>query len=188
MSAGPTVGVNQSPAPFERLQSLLANHRRPPVEQWHPRREGRIDINIDRQGAWHHQGAPFTRLALAKLFADILRKDGAGYYLVTPHEKLKIEVEDAPFLVVECECAGQGPARQILLRTSLDEVFPLDSDHPLWLEDRPTGLRPYAEVRLGLNALIARPPYYQLVDLAEEANGRLWLATGGERFDLGPTN
>lgn len=179
------------------LQALGAQRRLPPVERWHPQREGEIDIRIDQDGAWRHEGAPIARPALVRLFASILRKEGDGYYLVTPVEKLRIQVEDAPLLAVDCEVAKAGPAQEkgrgrpatqeILLRTFTDDLVRLDADHPIWMEEGPKGPRPYAHIRSGLNALIARPLYYRLVELGEEAQGRLWLASGGERFDLGPT-
>ncbi|MCY3794455.1 MAG: DUF1285 domain-containing protein, partial [Gammaproteobacteria bacterium] len=100
-------------------------------------------------------------------------------------EKLRITVEDVPLLAVECECAGQGGEQEILLRTYTDDVVRLDAEHAFWLLEGPQGPRPYVHVRDGLNALVARAPYYQLIDLAEEADGRLWLRSAGARFDLG---
>ena len=182
---------------FQELQALQAQRRLPPVERWQPEREGEIDIRIDRDGAWRHEGVLIGRPALVRLFASILRKDAGGYYLVTPEEKLQIQVEDAPLLAVDCEVAkvepalggGQGTqtAQEILLRTFTDDVVRLDADHPIWVANGPQGPRPYAHVRNGLNALITRPLYYRLVELGEEAEGRLWLVSGGERFDLGAT-
>ena len=174
-------------SPFAELLKLQAAQRLPPVAQWQPAREGQIDIRIDREGVWHHEGSRFERPALVRLFASILRKEAGGYFLVTPQEKLKITVEDAPLLAVECECAGQGGGQEILLRTQTDDVVRLDAEHPFWLREGPQGPRPYVHVRDGLNALVARPPYYQLIDLAEEADGRLWLRSAGARFDLGAT-
>ena len=172
-------------SPFAELLQLRADRRLPPVAQWKPTREGEIDIRIDREGVWRHEGARFERPSLVRLFASILRKECGGYFLVTPQEKLRIVVEDAPLLAVECECAGQGREQEILLRTQTDDVVRLDAEHTFWLREGPNGPRPYVHVRDGLNALVARAPYYQLVDLAEEADGRLWLRSAGARFDLG---
>ena len=172
-------------SPFVELQRLQAAQRLPPVAQWNPARQGQIDIRIDREGVWHHEGGRFARPALVRLFASILRKEDGGYFLVTPQEKLKITVEDAPLLAVECECAGEGDDQEILLRTQTDDVARLDAEHPFWLRAGPRGPRPYVHVRDGLNALVARAPYYRLIDLAEEADGRLWLRSAGVRFDLG---
>ena len=182
---------------FQELQALQAQRRLPPVERWHPELEGEIDIRIDRDGTWQHEGTPIGRQPLVRLFASILRKEGDCHYLVTPEEKLKIQVEDAPLLAVDCEVAKADPAQgegrggratqEILLRTFTDDVVRLDADHPIWMEEGPQGPRPYAHIRNGLNALIARSLYYRLVDLGEESQGHLWLASGGERFDLGAT-
>ena len=170
---------------FAELLQLQAHRRLPPVAQWHPTREGEIDIRVDREGVWHHEGARFERASLVRLFASILRKEEGGYFLVTPQEKLRIVVEDAPLLAVECECAGEGDDQEILLRTQTDDVVRLDAEHPFWMKEGAKGPRPYIHVRDGLNALVARAPYYQLIDLAEEADGRLWLRSAGARFDLG---
>ena len=188
-------GMADPDALFRELQALGAQRRLPPVERWHPKQEGTIDIRIDRDGAWRHEGAPITRPALVRLFASILRKEGDAYYLVTPTEKLCIQVDDVPLLAVEGEAARVGPApgqggratQEILLRTLTDDVVRLNADHAVWIEHGPKGPRPYAHIRSGLNALVTRPLYYRLVELGEEAEGRLWLASGGERFDLGPT-
>ena len=190
-------GMADPDALFRELQALGAQRRLPLVERWHPKQEGAIDIRIDRDGAWRHEGAPITRPALVRLFASILRKEGDSYYLVTPAEKLSIQVEDVPLLAVEGEVAKAGPAQgggrgarpaqEILLRTFTDDVVRLDADHAFWIEHGPKGPRPYAHIRSGLNALVTRPLYYRLVELGEEAEGRLWLASGGARFDLGPT-
>ena len=188
-------GMADPDALFRELQALGAQRRLPPVERWHPKQEGAIDIRIDRDGAWRHEGAPITRPALVRLFASILRKEGDAYYLVTPTEKLRIQVDDVPLLAVDCEAARVGPApgqggratQEILLCTFTDDVVLLDADHAFWIEHGPKGPRPYAHIRSGLNALVIRSLYYRLVELGEEAEGRLWLASGGARFDLGPT-
>lgn len=83
---------------FEQAQKM------PPVEDWHPTTEGEIDIHIDHQGRWFHEGGHFDRQDLARLFASILRKEDDHYYLVTPSEKLKISVDDVPFSIVLMTC------------------------------------------------------------------------------------
>ena len=170
---------------FATLKSLQASRRLPPVEQWNPPREGRIDIRIRRDGTWLHEGRPFTRMALVRLFATVLRRDRDRYYLVTPVEKLAIEVEDAPFLAVDFVSRGEDAGLEIGFRTDTGDVVFAGPGHAVWIEEGARGPRPYVHVRAGLNALIARSIYYPLMDLAEEAGGRLWLRSGGERFDLG---
>ena len=170
---------------FETLKSLQAARRLPPVESWNPSREGRIDIRICRDGTWMHEGRPFMRTALVQLFSTVLRRDGDLYYLVTPQEKLAIEVEDAPFLAVDFVSGGESQSREIGFRTNTDDVVFAGPGHAVWIEQDANGPRPYVHVRAGMNALIARSVYYPLMELAEEAGGRLWLRSRGERFDLG---
>ncbi len=173
---------------FETLKALQAERRLPPVANWQPEREGRIDIRIARDGTWYHEGRPFTRLPLVRLFSSVLRREGDHYFLVTPQEKLLIEVEDAPLLAVDFVCRGVGASREIGFRTSTDDVVFAGPGHRVWLEEADDGPRPYVHVRAGLNALIARAAYYPLMDLVEEHDGNFWLQSKGERFMLGPAN
>jgi hypothetical protein len=119
-------------------------------------------------------GLADSRIELVKLFATVLRREADGsYWLVTPVERGRIAVEDAPFVAVELARAGQGRAQELRLRTNLDEWVTIGPRHPLRLR-RPAGVAedsgpaPYVEVRAGLEARVARPVYYELVDLAEE--------------------
>ncbi len=172
---------------YKALEALLADQRLPPVAAWQPESVGEIDIHIDRQGVWRHAGSRFRRPALVKLLASVLRRDGDDYFLVTPQEKLRIRVDDAPFVIVDWQMRGQGPDRALLLRTNVDEVLPLDDAHPLRIEKADDGPRPYVQVRDRLDALVVRSVFYQLVELAEEADGQIWLAANGCRLALGPS-
>jgi hypothetical protein len=130
-------------------------------------------------------------MALVKLFATILSRDDAGdYWLKTPVEETRIQVEDAPFVAVELEVQGSGRDRQLRFRSNIDEWIVAGSAHPIRVvEDRDTGEpSPYVRVRPGLEALIARSVFYQLADLAEPSpqyDGRLGVWSGGVFFDLG---
>ena len=152
----------------------------PPVEQWKPDRVGDIDIVIKADGMWHHEGAPIKRAKLARLFSTILRRDGDAFFLVTPAEKLKITVEDAPFLAVAMETRGDGAARRLTFRTNLGDSVDIGPDHMLAFRPSPAGQNaPYIEVRRGLEARIARSVYYDLVALAERRHMK-----GGEVFGV----
>lgn len=156
------------------------------MERWNPPREGEIDIRIAVNGDWYHEGGLIRRFAIAKLFATILRVDNGDHFLVTPAEKLKIRVDDAPFLATDMETDGEGRARRILFTTNVEDVVLVDADHPIVVEDRNGEPRPYVEVRRGLRALIARSVFYRLVDLAElGADGEFSVWSAGERFVLG---
>lgn len=151
---------------------------------------GDLGLRIDRDGRWYYQGSPIGRLAMVKLFASVLHRlpDGS-HWLVTPGEQGRVDVEDAPFVVVELRQAGTASAPLIELRTNLDEWVPLDRDHPLTL--RPVGAPPvdvpYLGVRDGLEARLTRPVYYELVELAHPDAGGRWLEveSRGTRFVVG---
>src|SRR5215469_2654800 len=88
-------------------RETAAGRKLPPVEKWNPAHCGDIDMRIARDGTWYHQGSPIGRRELVRLFSTILRKDPDGYVLVTPVEKMRIKVEDAPFLAVLMDVAGE---------------------------------------------------------------------------------
>lgn len=145
--------------------------RLPPVESWNPAYCGAIDMRIARDGRWYYMGTSIDRPAMVKLFSTVLRREpDDSYVLVTPVEKLGIQVDDAPFLAVEMAVSGEGRARRIAFRTNVDDIVPLDAEHPLRVETDPiTGEpSPYILVRRRLDALIARPVFYDLVAMAEE--------------------
>ena len=152
---------------------------------------GDIDIAIARDGTWIHEGGAIRRPALVKLFAGILRREGEDYVLVTPAEKRRIRVEDAPFVAVEVTASGQGAARNLSFRTNVDDHVAAGPEHPIRVAfDASTGEpSPYVLVREGLEALIARPVYYELVAMGElvERDGRqaLVVHSGGAPFILG---
>jgi len=132
------------------------------------------DIRIAADGTWYYQGTPINRMGLVKLFAGVLRRDEAGdHWLVTPAERGRIEVEDAPFVAVEMTAAGAGPDQVLTVRTNLDHVVEAGPDHPIRVTVNPdTGEpRPYIVIKDTLEALIARSVYYDLVERAVEHNG-----------------
>ena len=158
--------------PFS-LAAQLGDRDLPPVHQWNPEFCGDMDLRIDRNGTWFYCNSPISRQRLVKLLSAVMRRDRDGdYYLVTPVEKLRIRVDDAPFLAVELESEGQGKNQRLLFRTNVDEVVAADEDHPIRIvEDTNSGEpSPYLMVRDGLEALLSRPVFYRLVDLAVEHN------------------
>ena len=170
---------------FDELAVLAAERRLPPVNQWHPERAGHINIRIARDGTWYHDGDPILRQPLVDLFATILRKDPDGYCLVTPAEKLRIQVEDVPFQAIDVEVKGAGADQQLLFATNVGDYVLADEAHPVTVAGQADNPRPYLEVRDGLRALIGRSVYYRLSDLAEEDQTGWWLTSAGTRFRLG---
>lgn len=151
---------------------------------------GDFNMRIDRNGTWYYRGSPIGRAALVKLFSTVLRRDEEGaFWLTTPVENGRIEVEDAPFIAVELIAEGAGPSQVIRFRTNVDDIVTLDADHPLRVtEDPVTGEpRPYIHVRKGLEARIARAVFYHLVERGESSDtGAFGVWSGGRFFTLGP--
>ena len=168
------------------IARLAAARKLPPVESWNPSHCGPSDMRIARDGTWFHQGSPIGRPAMVRLFSTILRREpDGGYVLVTPVEKLDIEVEDAPFVAVELKSEGEGRQRSLAFRLNTGDMVVADPDHPLRLASGAEGPHPYVEVRRGLDALIARPVYYELANIAlDEGADPLGLWSGGAFFRL----
>jgi hypothetical protein len=159
------------------LAAQLGGKHLPPVHQWNPEFCGDMDLHIDRSGIWFYKDSPIGRHRLVKLLSSVMRRDEDGdYYLVTPVEKLRIQVDDVPFLAVELESEGQGQKQKLLFRTNVDDIVIADEYHPIRVaEDLITGEpSPYVMIRDGLEALLSRSVFYRLVDLAVE------LDTDGE--------
>lgn len=148
-----------------------AGVRPPPVESWHPPLSGDIDIRIARDGAWYHEGGVIARLELVRLFASLLKREGDEYFLVTPVEKWRIQVEDVPFSVVALTCERDPDGiQQLVFVTNVGDQVIAGPEHPLRVEWRPHGgAAPYLCVRRNLDGLLSRPVYYQLADSAEPA-------------------
>lgn len=177
-----------------RLAEIVAQvkaQRYPPVDRWNPDFCGEIDIRIARDGSWHYMGTPIGRPEMVRLFASVLRRDDDGYYLVTPAEKLKIRVDDAPFLAIDMDCEGTDENRMLIFHTRTGDRVIADKEHVLRVDSDPESgePRPGILVRGRLEARLARPVFYRLVDLAEEAirDGRrcLEVQSAGCRFSLG---
>ena len=146
------------------IARLAEEKRLPPVEKWHPTHCGDSEMRIARDGTWFHQGSPIGRAAMVRLFSTILRREpDGGFVLVTPAEKLDIIVEDAPFVAVELKSEGEGEARRLGFRLNTGDLVVAGPAHRLRFA---AGPQPYLEVRAGLDALVARPVYYEMAELA----------------------
>ncbi|MSO67189.1 MAG: DUF1285 domain-containing protein [Pseudolabrys sp.] len=172
----------------------------PPVERWNPPFCGDIDMAIAADGTWFYQKTPIGRLALVKLFASVLKREGTKYFLVTPVEKVGIVVVDAPFLAVELtvekaeqdvvrQVPGQAPGQVLRFRTNVDDWVEAGPGHGLRFELEPAGgLKPYLHVRRDLWAKVTRALFYDLVALGEErvidGKAMFGVASGGEFFAM----
>jgi hypothetical protein len=178
------VATLQSEAGLEKPRSL------PPVHLWNPAHCGDIGLEIRRDGSWWQNGVRFSRDKLVRLFSTILRRDSDGYYLVTPHEKVVVKVENAPFMGVRADRHESDGHQVILVTTNVGDVVAVDADHPLRVvTDRQTGEpSTYVLVRGGLEARLARPPYYELVGWAEpdgDSKRTMSVTSSGVRFPIG---
>ncbi|MBB4640287.1 DUF1285 domain-containing protein [Rhizorhapis suberifaciens] len=168
------------------IVSLVEQQKLPPVEQWNPSHCGHSDMRIASDGTWYYQGSPIGRPAMVRLFSTILRREPDGrHVLVTPAEKLDIDVEDAPFLAIELRTEAEGCDRRLAFRLNSGDLIVADAAHRLTFEDRGHGCHPYLHVRGGLEALVARPVYYELANLAiEEDHAPLGLWSEGAFFPM----
>lgn len=183
----------QRPRGLESLATALGGAGRlPPVHLWNPPSCGDIDMRIKADGTWHYLGTPIGRPAMVRLFSTVLKREEGRYFLVTPVEKLGIQVDDAPFLAVAMEEEGKGAERTLLFRTNVDDVVRCGAEHPLRFESElgTGGIKPYLHVRRDLWALVTRALFFDLVALGEvrTVDGRemFGVASAGAFFPMAP--
>ncbi len=150
-----------------------------PTHLWNPPFCGEMNLVIRKDGVWVHEGSPIERKELIKLFASILCiEDDGCYYLISPQEKIRIKVDQYPFLVTEMEVIGSEQKQTILFTTNIGEHFELREHNPITIEfDNPECL-PFVHIRDGLQAGICRSVYYRLADLivSKEEKVGVWSA------------
>jgi hypothetical protein len=168
------------------LAKLIGERGHPPVDQWHPTHCGNSAMRIAADGTWFHFGSPIPRPAMVRLFSTVLRREPDGSYaLVTPVEKLTIEVEVTPFRAIAMASEGERDKRRIAFELDSGDAVILGPDHPLILAEDEHGPSPRIAVRHGLEALIARPLYYELAEIAlAEANDPPGIWSDGAFFAL----
>jgi len=174
---------NSSPASARPAPALGG---RPPAVEL-----GELDMRIARDGTWFYRESAINRMPLVKLFASVLRRERDGlYWLVTPAERGRVTVEDAPFIAVAVDREGEGRDQHLIFRTNLDEIVTAGPDHKLRVETAADGTpAPYIMVRPGLEARLLRPVFYELVELAREepiaGEVQFGVWSGGLFFRLG---
>ncbi|MGL5839844.1 MAG: DUF1285 domain-containing protein [Sphingorhabdus sp.] len=150
-----------------QIAELAAARRLPPVESWNPDRTGESEMRIAADGRWFHQDGEITRPAMIRAFSALLRREADGeYWLVTPQEKLRIDVEDVPFIAVEMQVEGEGQYARIGIRLNTDDLIIAGPDHSIEMRRYDDSQVPYIHVRHGLWARASRSLSYQLLDLA----------------------
>lgn len=157
---------------FAELQKLVDERQLPPVERWDPQRCGHSRMRIARDGTWYHEGLPIRRPAMVRLFSTVLRRESDGrHVLVTPVEKLDIDVDGTAFRAVEMQSEGNGRERRLGFRLDSGDLLILDSEHDLRIVETAQGPSPRLLVRHGLEAELSRALYYELAELAIAEGG-----------------
>lgn len=191
MDQGADQSAGEGAAPDPTLAALLSDisqQRLPPVHDWHPERSGVIDIRIARNGDWFYRGSRIERTRMVRLFASVLRADPDGIHLVTPQERLRIVVDDAPFVAVSVERHGAPDEPAFVFLTNLGERVVAGAEHPIRVDYREADGEPspYVTVRPGLDALIARQAFIELAGFAQVRGELSGIESRGVFMPLGP--
>ena len=163
----------------------------PPFDSWQPENCGDIDIVIKQDGTWWHEGSPIGRKNLVKLLARVLIKEGDDYFLKTPAEKMRIQVEDAPFVITSWQTlTDDDESTHIEVTTNLDRNFIVSQEHPISVNhENPDDPSLYVECHRGLLAKVHRNVYYQWIEMATEQTinnqSHLIVNSAGSKFSLG---
>lgn len=196
--------VSDKPVSLNDIAEAISTHKLPLVNEWRPEVTRDIDIRIARNGDWYYLGSRIQRQRMVRLFSSVLRVDEGETYLVTPQERLRIVVEDAPFTAVLVERhesaadelarwrqrsgglmpameAGKAGSHVLVFTTNLGDKIIVDEQHPIKVDySRPCAEpAPYVLVRDSLYALINRSAFYQLADWAEEREEGLGVVSSG---------
>ena len=171
------------------LKNAQSSHKRsiPPLDQWHPKHCGAMDLKVKANGEWWHEGQLIKRQSMIDLFSTVLWKDDEKFYLKTPVEQIEIEVEDEPLFVNSVEQIQLEGLNYIQLSTTTQDVVIVDQEHPIFIREFDGELRPYVHVRFGINALIQRASFFHLVEmgeLMENRQGESILLLKSGNFDL----
>lgn len=190
---------NQSSADNKNLMSIAqylkdahSGHKRsiPPLEQWHPKHCGKMDLKVKANGEWWHEGQLIKRQALLDLFSKVLWKEAGKFYLKTPVEQIEIEVEDEPLLVNQVDQIDIDGQSYLQVITTNQDVVIVDQEHPIFMRDFQGEMRPYVHVRFGINALIQRQAFFHLIEYGElleneQGDTILSLQSGDLHLQLG---
>jgi hypothetical protein len=166
----------------------------PPVDKWDPPFCGDMNLVIKRSGQWWHEGTPFTRAKLIKLLASVLKKENDKYFLVTPGEKIGIQVEDVPFVVIDATASAS--THLITVSTQTGDTLAIGDEHPVELREFEGNLVPYCHIRRNLWARVHQNVLYRWVDQAQHSKNKvddkiqteLSLTSGDYTFCIGRFN
>lgn len=177
---------------LSQIQHLLKQYQSdkprvvPPVDQWNPNICGEMDLTIKANGEWWHEGSRINRDALVRLFSSVLWREADQYFLKTPVEKLKIHVEDVPFLITQIEKTTVDGKHYLSAITQTGDIILIDEAHPVIMRDYQGDIRPYMPIRWNMDALIQRSAFYHLLNEGEfiEQNGQTRVKLSSGDFDF----
>ncbi|NHO65339.1 DUF1285 domain-containing protein [Aestuariicella hydrocarbonica] len=165
----------------------------PPVAKWNPELNGDLDMRIDREGRWFYQGGELKRPAMVKMFSSILKREGDDYFLITPVEKWRIQVDVAPFVMVAMRQEEESGVSGVVLTTNVGNDVLIGRENPFWIDTEleATPL-PMVMVRDALPGVLSRNVFYELVELCQpiaQASGdgdEQWgFDSAGQTFSIG---
>ena len=195
-----TSGIQNQPSADDKnlmsiaqyLKDAQSSHKRSilPLEQWHPKHCGKMDLKVKANGEWWHEGQLIKRQALLDLFSTVLWKEDGKFYLKTPVEQIEIDVEDEPLLVNQVDQIEIDGQHYLQLTTTNQDIVIVDHAHPIFMREFEGDVRPYVHVRFGINALIQRHAFFHLVEYGElleneQGNTILSLQSGDLHLQLG---
>lgn len=166
-----------------QIAEAVEARRLPPVENWSPAETGESHMRIAADGSWWHEGSRIGRPAMVRAFSSLLTRDEDGrHWLVTPQQKLAIEVEDAAFIAVDCVERGGALA----FRLNNDDIVVADEKHPIQVRGTAESPAAYVAVRGGLEARLDRSTWLQLAEIALGQGDGATVRSGDAVFAMEP--
>ncbi|MFB2539580.1 MULTISPECIES: DUF1285 domain-containing protein [unclassified Acinetobacter] len=181
----------------QALQQIMQSRSIPPLQDWQPKSCGEMDLVIKANGEWWHEGSPIQRASMVELFSKVLWQEDGEFYLKTPMEKIKIQVEDAPFQIHQVEKIEHNGLSYLQFSTPQGDKVLLDDEHPLEFHAKRNQqgdleYRPYIHLRFGLYGVLQRAVFYHLLEYGElieqAAQSILRLESGEQVFDIAVPN
>ena len=157
----------------------------PPVDKWNPPLCDGPYFSIDSNGDWFYNNSLIKNEKLKLLFSKVLKREKNQYYLVTPYEKIKVEVAIAPYMIIDFISTEEG----INLITNLDFQSKLDKSSSTKLIRYNDVNLPVIFIRSNIEAFFSRNIYYKLIDLAitqnAPLNNILYISSYGVKHPIG---
>ncbi len=178
----------------ETLIKAIGDNPLPPVEQWDPDYCGKLDLVIKADGTWLYEGTPLTHYKIKLLFSRVIKKEQNddlkdNYFLVTPVEKLGIQVEWMPFVIVDHQIIKTGGHCIYEFNDNLENKIQLTDKSQIKFSKYNQQLLPIIHIRQNLYASFSRQCYYRLIAEAElihqHDKNHLTIRSSGQKFSLG---